>query len=124
MATILLVEDTHDLAQVIIRELEANGYRTLHAGDGLAALELHAKARPELVILDWMLPRLSGLEVLRRLRQASSTPVLMLTARGEEADRVVGLELGDDDYLTKPFSMRELLARIRAVLRRAELVQQ
>jgi|SRR5258708_2104774 len=124
MTTILLVEDAHDLAQVIIRELEANGYRALHAGDGLTALELHAKVQPELVILDWMLPKLSGLEVLRRLRQASSTPVLMLTARGEETDRVVGLELGADDYLTKPFSMRELLARVRAVLRRAELVQQ
>ncbi len=124
MTTILLVEDAHDLAQVIIRELEANSYRTLHASDGLTALELHAKVQPELVILDWMLPKLSGLEVLRRLRQASSTPVLMLTARGEETDRVVGLELGADDYLTKPFSMRELLARVRAVLRRAELVQQ
>jgi DNA-binding response OmpR family regulator len=124
MTTILLVEDAHDLAQVIIRELEANSYRALHASDGLTALELHAKVQPELVILDWMLPKLSGLEVLRRLRQASSTPVLMLTARGEETDRVVGLELGADDYLTKPFSMRELLARVRAVLRRAELVQQ
>jgi len=76
MTTILLVEDAHDLAQVIIRELEANGYRTLHAGDGLTALELHAKVQPELVILDWMLPKLSGLEVLRRLRQASSTCLL------------------------------------------------
>src|SRR5579864_6268617 len=117
MTTILLVEDTHDLAQVIIRELEAHGYRALHASDGLAALELYAKARPELVILDWMLPQLSGLEVLRRLRQGSSIPVLMLTARGEETDRVVGLELGADDYLTKPFSMRELIARVQAVLR-------
>ncbi len=124
MATILLVEDAHDLAQVIMRELEANGYRTLHASDGLTALDLHAKTQPELVILDWMLPELSGVEVLRRLRQAFSTPVLMLTARGEEMDRVLGLELGADDYLTKPFSMRELLARVRALLRRAELVQQ
>lgn len=124
MATILLVEDADDLARIIMRELEANGYRTLHTADGLKALELHAKVQPEMVILDWMLPGLSGLEVLRRLRQASSTPVLMLTARGEEADRVVGLELGADDYLTKPFSMRELIARVRAILRRAELVQQ
>ena len=123
MTTILLVEDTYDLAQVIIRELEANGYRALHASDGLTALELHAKEQPELVILDWMLPRLSGLEALRQLRQTASTPVLMLTARGEETDRVVGLELGADDYITKPFSMRELIARVRAVLRRAELVQ-
>jgi DNA-binding response OmpR family regulator len=124
MATILLVEDAYDLAQVILRELEANGYRTLHASDGLMALDLHANAQPELVILDWMLPALSGVEVLRRLRQTCSTPVLMLTARGEEMDRVLGLELGADDYLSKPFSMRELVARVRALLRRAELVQQ
>jgi len=124
MTTILLVEDAYDLAQVIIRELEAGGYRVLRAGDGLLALQLHAKEQPELVILDWMLPRLDGLEVLRRLRQAAPTPVLMLTARGEETDRVVGLELGADDYLTKPFSMRELVARVHALLRRAELVQQ
>jgi DNA-binding response OmpR family regulator len=124
MTTILLVEDAYDLARVIIRELEAGGYRVLHADDGLLALQLHAKEQPELVILDWMLPRLDGLEVLRRLRQAATTPVLMLTARGEETDRVVGLELGADDYLIKPFSMRELVARVHALLRRAELVQQ
>lgn len=124
MTTILLVEDAHDLAQIIIRELELSGYRVLHASDGLTGLQLHAHEQPTLVILDWMLPRLDGLEVLRRLRQAASTPVLMLTARGEETDRVVGLELGADDYLTKPFSMRELIARVRALLRRAEMVQQ
>lgn len=124
MTTILLVEDEYDLAKVIIRELEANGYHVLHAGDGLNALKLQAKEQPALLILDWMLPGLDGLEVLRRLRQASATPVLMLTARGEETDRVVGLELGADDYLTKPFSMREFIARVRALLRRAELVQQ
>ncbi len=124
MTTILLVEDAYDLAQVIIRELEASGYRVLHASDGLTALHLHAREQPALVILDWLLPKLDGLEVLRRLRQEAPTPVLMLTARGEEADRVVGLELGADDYLTKPFSMRELVARVRALLRRAELVQQ
>src|SRR5216684_2892120 len=101
MTTILLVEDAYDLAQVIIRELEASGYSILHASDGLTALQLHAKEQPALVILDWLLPKLDGLEVLRRLRQAAPTPVLMLTARGEEADRVVGLELGADDYLTK-----------------------
>src|SRR5712692_9573362 len=124
MITILLVEDAYDLAKVIIRELEASGYRVLHADDGLSALELHALEQPALVVLDWMLPELDGLEVLRRLRQIASTPVLMLTARGEETDRVVGLELGADDYLTKPFSMREFIARVRALLRRAELVQQ
>lgn len=124
MTTILLVEDTYDLAQVIVRELEASGYSVLHASDGLTALRLHAREQPALVILDWMIPRMDGLEVLRRLRQTAPTPVLMITARGEETDRVVGLELGADDYLTKPFSMREFIARVRALLRRAELVQQ
>ena len=124
MTTILLVEDAYELAQVISRELEESGYRVLQAGDGMAALHIHAAEQPALVILDWMLPKLDGLEVLRRMRQSAATPVLMLTARGEETDRVVGLELGADDYLTKPFSMRELVARVRALLRRAELVQQ
>lgn len=124
METILLVEDENDLAQVILRELEYAGYTTVHACDGIAALEMHARHPIDLVILDWMLPHLSGLDVLRRLRQSASTPVLMLTARGEETDRVIGLEVGADDYLTKPFSMRELIARIRALLRRAELVRQ
>ncbi|MBV9259260.1 MAG: response regulator transcription factor, partial [Ktedonobacteraceae bacterium] len=122
MTKILLVEDTYDLAQVILRELEANGYEVLHADNGLTAVQLHAKKQPALVILDWMLPQMDGLEVLRRMRQSSSTPVLMLTARGEETDRVVGLELGADDYLTKPFSMREFIARVRALLRRADMV--
>lgn len=124
MATVLLVEDAQDLARLIVRELEVAGYHTLHAADGLAGLDLHTRAQPDLVILDWMLPRLDGLEVLRRLRQSAPTPVLMLTARGEETDRVVGLELGADDYLTKPFAMRELVARVRALLRRAELIRQ
>jgi DNA-binding response OmpR family regulator len=124
MTTILLVEDTYDLAQVIIRELETSGYQVVHASDGLTALRLHAREHPALVILDWMIPKMDGLEVLRRVRQTAPTPVLMITARGEETDRVVGLELGADDYLTKPFSMREFIARVRALLRRAELVQQ
>src|ERR1019366_9898894 len=83
MTKILLVEDTHDLAQVIKRELEANSYEVIHAGDGLTALRLHAREQPALVILDWMLPQMDGLEALRRIRQNYSTPVLMLTARGE-----------------------------------------
>jgi DNA-binding response OmpR family regulator len=124
MTTILLVEDATDLAQVIVRELEAVGYEVVHAVDGVAALEVHARHQPGLVILDWMLPRLDGLEVLRQIRRDSAVPVLMLTARDEEADRVIGLEVGADDYLTKPFSMRELIARVRALLRRIERVQQ
>jgi DNA-binding response OmpR family regulator len=123
MATILLVEDAQDLAQVVARELTVSGYRVVHAADGRRALALHAAEHPDLVILDWLLPLLDGLEVLRGIRQSSATPVLMLTARGEEADQVIGLELGADDYLTKPFSMRELIARVRALLRRIEHVQ-
>ena len=119
MTTILLVEDAADLAQVIVRELKTAGYQTVHAADGVAALKLHARHHPDLVILDWMLPKLDGLEVLRQIRQTSAIPVLMLTARDEEADRVIGLEVGADDYVTKPFSLRELLSRIRAQLRRA-----
>src|SRR5205823_8599033 len=124
MTTILLVEDAYDLAKMIIGELEAQGYHVLHMSDGVSALQVHTTEQPALVSLDWMMPKLDGLEVLRRIRQTSPTPVLMLTARGEETDRVVGLELGADDYLTKPFSMRELIARVRALLRRAEFVQQ
>jgi DNA-binding response OmpR family regulator len=124
MTKILLVEDTVELAQVIRRELEAAGYQVLLATDGLTALQLHESERPDLVILDWMLPGVDGLEVLRRVRQRAATPVLMLTARGEETDRVVGLELGADDYLTKPFGMRELVARVRALLRRVERLQE
>ncbi len=124
MATVLLVEDTVELARVITRELEAAGYRALRAGDGPTALALAAREPVDVVVLDWMLPGMDGLEVLRRLRQGEATPVLMLTARSEEADRVIGLELGADDYLTKPFSMRELVARVRALLRRADLIRE
>jgi DNA-binding response OmpR family regulator len=124
MTKILLIEDTPDLAHVIRRELEAAGYQIVHASDGLSALRLHEKEQPDLLILDWMLPQLDGLEVLRRIRRMSAVPVLMLTARGEETDRVVGLEVGADDYLTKPFSMRELIARVHALLRRVDQIQQ
>jgi DNA-binding response OmpR family regulator len=118
MATILLVEDEAELGRLIVRELETAGYRARHAADGAAALRLFADEPPDLVVLDWMLPGVDGLEVLRRLRQGSAVPVLMLTARAEEVDRVVGLEVGADDYLTKPFGTRELVARVRALLRR------
>ncbi len=122
MTTILLVEDASDLARMIARELEAAGYRVLQVSDGLTAVEWHALHTPDLVILDWMLPGIDGLEVLRSIRQKAATPVLMLSARSEEIDRVVGLEVGADDYLTKPFSMRELVARVHALLRRSEYV--
>ncbi len=123
-ATILLVEDTLDLARVIQRELENEGYHVLFASNGQQALELHDQKQPDAMILDWMLPGMDGLSVLRQIHTHAYTPVLMLTARNEEIDRVLGLEVGADDYLTKPFSMRELLARVRALLRRVENVQQ
>jgi DNA-binding response OmpR family regulator len=124
MTTILFIEDALDLAAVVRRELEAEGYQVRHCADGVTALHLFSQQPADLVILDWMLPRLDGLEVLRRLRATSAVPVLMLTARGEETDRVVGLELGADDYLTKPFSLRELVARVHALLRRIQHVQE
>src|SRR5581483_3379148 len=121
--TVLLVEDELNLGRLVARELEDAGYRVLLAVDGPTALQTFAREAPDLVVLDWMLPRLDGLEVLRRLRQSSPVPVLMLTARAEEVDRVVGLEVGADDYLTKPFGTRELVARVRALLRRHERLQ-
>jgi len=124
MAKVLLVEDALELAGVIGRELEAAGYVVLQAADGLRALELHAGERPDVVILDWMLPKLDGIAVLRQIRETSATPVIMLTARDEEMDRVLGLDVGADDYLTKPFSLAELLARVRAQLRRSQMIRQ
>lgn len=124
MTKILLVEDTLDLARAIQRDLETEGYTVYHAPDGLQALQIFQQHSPELLILDWMLPQMDGLEVLRQVRAQSPVPVLMLTARSQEFDRVLGLEVGADDYLTKPFSMRELIARVRALLRRIEHVQQ
>lgn len=123
MPTILLIEDAREMAQIILRELDACGYTTQYASDGLQGWTLFQECAPNLVILDWMLPCMDGLEVLRRIRQGSSVPVLMLTARGEETDRVIGLELGADDYLVKPFGLRELVARIHALLRRSERLQ-
>lgn len=99
--------------------LEGEGFQVLTAGTGREALNVAAEARPNLVVLDWMLPEMSGLEVCRELRKSSNVAIIMLTARTDETDRVVGLELGADDYMTKPFSLRELVARIRSVLRRS-----
>src|SRR5438128_1522603 len=123
MATILVVEDERELNTLIRRHLEDDGHRVAQAHDGPSALLIADQERPDLVILDWMLPGLDGLEVCRRLRPQSIVPILMLTARAEEVDRVLGLEVGADDYLTKPFSIRELLARVRALLRRVDLMR-
>ncbi len=122
MSTILIVEDEHNLCHLIRDNLQEQGYQVLIAFDGPSALSIAKDAVPDLVILDIMLPGMDGLEVCHRLRQDSIVPILMLTARAEEIDRVLGLELGADDYLTKPFSMRELKARVRALLRRVEML--
>ncbi len=117
---VLVVDDEPMVRDVLERYLELEGFEVTTAADGDAALSSFAADPPHLVLLDLMLPRIDGLEVFRRLRASSSTPVIMLTARGEETDRIVGLELGADDYVTKPFSPREVIARVRAVLRRAD----
>jgi DNA-binding response OmpR family regulator len=116
---VLIIEDDPNVAEVVKRYLERDGYAVESAADGLAGLELALSDPPDLVVLDLMLPSLGGLEVCRRLRTKVPVPVIMLTARGEEVDRIAGLELGADDYVAKPFSPRELTARVKAVLRRA-----
>lgn len=121
--TILIVEDEPNLLAALEYTLKREGYTALTATDGEAGLRTARVMTPDLVILDVMLPTLDGFEICRILRRESAVPILMLTARGEEVDRVVGLELGADDYVTKPFSMRELLARVRNLLRRATASQ-
>ena len=116
--TILVVDDEIPVTDLIKYNLEKSLYQVLIAHDGETALQIARESDPDLILLDLMLPRIDGLDVCRELRKTSQVPIIMVTARGEEADRVIGLELGADDYLTKPFSMRELMARIKAVLRR------
>jgi DNA-binding response OmpR family regulator len=118
MPTVLVVDDEPIVRDVVVRYLRRDGFTTLEAGDGVAARRLIESSNPELVVLDVMLPGMDGLELCRWIRGRSDLPVILLTARGEEADRIVGLELGADDYVTKPFSPRELATRVRAVLRR------
>ena len=118
--TVLVVDDEPAIREVVVSYLEREGYETLEASDGLQARNLLEQSTPSLVVLDLMLPGIDGLELCRWIRANSDLPVIMLTARGEEADRIVGLELGADDYVTKPFSPRELVARVRSVLRRAQ----
>lgn len=122
--TILLVEDDDTLRETIEYNLVNQGYDVVSVADGGRALEVARSTKPVLILLDVMLPVLDGLEVCRILRQEMSVPILMLTAKTEEIDRVVGLEMGADDYITKPFSMRELMARVRAMLRRVRLIRE
>jgi len=120
MPTILLVEDELTLAETLRYNLEREGYIVLLATDGVQGLELARREAPDLIVLDIMLPRLDGLSVCRILRQEHDMPVIMLTARQDEVDRIAGLELGADDYISKPFSLGEFLARVRAIMRRSE----
>ena len=121
MAKVLLVEDERGLAGLIRSHLEADGHTVEQAFEGVAAIEMARTSAPDLLILDWMLPGLDGLSVCREIRRRQLMPIVMLTARDEEADRVNGLEAGADDYVVKPFSIPELLARVRAMLRRVAL---
>ncbi|HHY89941.1 MAG TPA: response regulator transcription factor [Chloroflexi bacterium] len=118
---ILVVDDEERIARFIRLNMEHDGFRVVEAHRGLEAMEVFRDAMPDLVLLDVMLPDLDGFEILKMIREISQVPVIMLTAKGEEEDRIHGLELGADDYVTKPFSPRELVSRVKAVLRRAEM---
>ncbi|MHB0886198.1 MAG: response regulator [Bacillota bacterium] len=118
---VLVVDDEPSLVELVTYNLKRAGYETVTAGDGEEALQIAERENPDLVILDLMLPKLDGFEVCKAMRQVSAVPIVMLTARTDEVDRVVGLELGADDYVLKPFSPRELVARVKAILRRAAL---
>jgi DNA-binding response OmpR family regulator len=124
MATILVVEDDPVLRETLVYNLKSQAFVVEAVQDGLAALEAARRLRPDLILLDLMLPELDGIEVCRILRKEMSIPILMITARDDEIDRVVGLEIGADDYITKPFSMRELMARVKAHLRRERLLRE
>ncbi|AFK85473.1 MULTISPECIES: response regulator [Thermoanaerobacterium] len=119
MSRILIVDDEKPIVEILKYNLEKNGYSTIEAYDGEEGLKMAQEKNPDLILLDVMLPKMDGFTVLRILRQTMTTPILMLTAKEEEVDKVLGLELGADDYVTKPFSMRELIARVKANLRRS-----
>lgn len=120
-AKVLIVDDEHNIVDILKANLEREGYQTAAAYDGAQALEMALALKPDLILLDCMLPKMDGFDVCRKLRQQTNVPILMLTAKSEEIDKVLGLELGADDYITKPFSVREVLARVKAQLRRVSL---
>lgn len=119
--TILIVDDEKPIVDILVYNLQKEGYNTLEANDGQAAVETALSEKPDLILLDIMLPKMDGLSACKRIRQYLNVPILMLTAKDAEVDKIVGLELGADDYVTKPFSVRELMARIKANLRKAEV---
>ena len=119
--TILIVDDEKTIVDMLVYNLQKEGYNTLEAGDGEKAVEIALNEKPDLVLLDIMLPKMDGLAVCKRIRQSLNIPILMISAKDEEIDKILGLELGADDYITKPFSVRELMARVKANLRKAEV---
>lgn len=119
--TILIVDDEKPIVDILVYNLEKEGYNTLEANDGVAAVEIALNEKPDLILLDIMLPKMDGLTVCKKIRSSLNVPILMLTAKDEEIDKILGLELGADDYITKPFSVRELMARIKANLRKSEI---
>ncbi len=122
MKTILIVDDEEAIRGVLIHNLEREGYKLIEAGDGVSAVEIALEQRPDLILLDIMLPKLDGLSVCKRIKMSYNVPIIMVTAKDQEIDKVLGLELGADDYITKPFSVREMVARVKANLRKAEVV--
>ena len=119
--TILIVDDEKPIVDILVYNLEKEGYNTLEANDGVSAVEIALNKKPDLILLDIMLPKMDGLTVCKKIRTSLNVPILMLTAKDEEIDKILGLELGADDYITKPFSVRELMARIKANLRKSEV---